>query len=510
VSWLPAVAIVLIFTALLGWTQFSFDTLLDSDSYFHSRAARELNQHGIQREFPQTVYSTWSDRYSDKDLLFHVLLIPFQQLHLWGVEGAAADDGSEDLVTPGKQAVVFFDLLFFAAFACSLRLLGVRYFWFWMILYFVADAPLIYRWLLLRPGLLGVTFVTLEVALVLGKKYRWLAVVGVLHTLSHSSFVLLPAIAVAATSAHLLRREPVPFRLLAAAVAGPLVANIFNPFFPNNLFLVWDQIVEVARGVWLGRTEIPAYLFGTELVATKTNLFLWSFPAFLPAACGTVAFLAFPRRNLSTRGLSLMLISGLLLSFAFLSERFLAFFFPVVVLLGALLWTELLEDVSFPALRRQNPRAFFAVIGLLVVCLGAGMSDGSVFSLRAQVRTRAVEPLRPAVEFLRKQARPEELVYHNFWWDFSILYHYRPQGRYIVALDPVFFYRHDPELFGKSLAAFHGQTPNLYRVLKEDFGAEWIFLPKREDYFPFFNLMREDERFQWAYEDEAAFIARLK
>jgi hypothetical protein len=47
-------------------------------------------------------------------------------------------------------------------------------------------------------------------------------------------------------------------------------------------------------------------------------------------------------------------------------------------------------------------------------------------------------------------------------------------------------------------------------VLKEDFGAEWVFLPKREDYFPFFNLMREDERFRWAYEDEAAFIARLE
>ena len=66
----------------------------------------------------------------------------------------------------------------------------------------------------------------------------------------------------------------------------------------------------------------------TELVATKTNLFLWSFPAFLPAVCGIIAFLALARREVSSRGLSLILVSGLLLAFGFLSERFLAFFLP--------------------------------------------------------------------------------------------------------------------------------------------------------------------------------------
>jgi hypothetical protein len=116
---------------------------------------------------------------------------------------------------------------------------------------------------------------------------------------------------------------------------------------------------------------------------------------------------------------------------------------------------------------------------------------------------------RPAVEFLRRNARPDEPVYHNFWWDFSILYHDRPDGRYVVALDPVFFQRHDPRRFAKSLAAYEGRADDLHGMLAEDFGARWVFVQKAPQFLPFFDLVRADPRFHKAYEDEHVVIARL-
>ena len=72
-----ALAVALLCLATLAWLQSGFPFLWDGDSYFHVRAAQQLGEHGVQKRFPQTVYSTWSERYSDKDFLFHVALIPF-------------------------------------------------------------------------------------------------------------------------------------------------------------------------------------------------------------------------------------------------------------------------------------------------------------------------------------------------------------------------------------------------------------------------------------------------
>jgi hypothetical protein len=507
---LLAPSVVLLCAALLAWVQFSFDGLDDSDSYFHTRAARELDRHGVRTEFPQTAYSTWSDRYSDKDLLFHLFLIPFQRLHQARQGGTGTEREVEDLVTPGKQAVAVLAFVFFATLALSLSWTGARFRWFWLILFFTADVNLLNALLSVRPGLLGVVFVTLEIALVIKRRGVWLAVVGALHTLSHSSFVLLPALALAALVAHRLRREPFPLRLLVFSLVGPTLASLLHPYFPNNLYLAWDQLVEVARNVWWPGAEIPRYLFGPELFATKTDAFLGTYPALLPAAGGIIAFLAYPRPRLSTDGLALLFMSGLLLVGGFLSQRFLEFFFPCAALLGARLWTDRLGRKTLREARRRNAPAFFLAIGLLVFCPVAGLTRGSVLTLRAHVQSKTpVEVQRPAVDFLKRAARPEELVYHNFWWDFSVLYHYRPRGRYVVALDPVFFYRHDAELFKKSLDAYLGQSDDLYRVLEQDFGARWVYMRKSPRLYPFFNLVRADKRFEKAYEDSHVVIVRL-
>jgi len=502
---LPTVAVVLLCSALMGWVQFSFDGMHDGDSYFHTRAARELDEHGFRDKFPQTAFSTWSVRYSDKDLLFHAFLIPFQRLHR-----ALSDQETEDLVTPGKQAAVVLTLVFFVCFAVALHRVDARFPWFWILLLFVADAPLLFAFLPVRPGLLAIAFVVVEIVLILRRKILWLFIVGALHALGHSSFVLLPALATAWTIAHLLRRESFSTRLLAVAFLGPILGLIVNPYFPNNLFVAWDQLVEVARAVWLGASEVPAHLFGSELVAPRTSQFLGSYPAFLPAVCALVAFLAYPRRRLSTEGLALVLMTGLLLGVGFMSERFLRFFFPAAVLLGARLWTELWGNTALRESWRGNARAFAFSASVLVFSLLGGLADGSVATVQNHVVGMSTPGIyRPAVEFLERTAKPDELVYHNFWWDFSVLYHYRPDGRYVVALDPVFFYRFDPELFDKSLEAFSGTTENVYRILDDDFGARWVFVPKDARYYPFFNLLRQDGRFEKAYEDPHVVIVKL-
>ena len=60
--------------ALLQW---STPHLVDRDSLYHARYAQLLPERGLSREFPWTQESVWRDAFSDKEFLFHALLVPF-------------------------------------------------------------------------------------------------------------------------------------------------------------------------------------------------------------------------------------------------------------------------------------------------------------------------------------------------------------------------------------------------------------------------------------------------
>ncbi len=502
-------ATVLLCAALLLWVQFSFDGMYDGDSYFHTRAARELSEHGIRREFPQASVSTWSTTYSDKDFLYHVLLIPFQVQHRL-FHGSGTDD--EDLVTPGKEAAAFFDLLLLAGVALSLGGVGARFGPLWLLLLFSMDVHVTAHLLAVRPHVLGATLLVVEAALLVRRSVWGVGALAMLHVYSHSSFVLVPGLAACLVAAYLLRGEPAPWRSFAAAVGGVAAGNVLNPFFPNNLSLAWDQTVEVARNLWGGGGAIPAEVFGAELSPETTKDFLECFAGWAPAVLGLLAFLALKRtRALSTSALALLAMNVVLGLLAFMSVQFIVFWAPLAILLAGRVWTELAADRPLRQIWVENRRELLLGAGALALCLAAGQYADSVVRLREKAQgtyTRSGE--RAAVDYLREHAAPDDLVYHNFWWDFSVLYHYRPEGRYVVGLDPVFMYRRDPEKFRAMLQAYDGKASNVYEIVAKQFGARWVYV-SRSNFSPsFVALLRDDPRFVRVYQDRNAGVYQVR
>lgn len=503
-------AAVLLCAASLAWVQFSFQGMFDDDSYFHTRAARELDQKGIQRTFPQTVYSTWRDRYSDKDWLFHAWLIPFQRISSRLSSTPAAGPGSEDLATPGKWAMTVLYLLYFSGMAFALGTLGARLSGIWLALFLLSSPFVVWRLLAVRPGVAGVLLLLLEIALIMRASGPLLAVVGALHVYTHSSFVLLPAMAVAAVAASAVRREPPHARVLAWACVGPAVGLVLHPYFPNNLSIAWAQLAGVAEQLWLGREGIPPNLFGEELRGVLTSEFVGWAPAYLPAALALLAFLA-SRRRVSTPGLALLMMTAALLVAGLLSYRFMDFFLPVSVLLGARLWTELLDGASLRELAKREGRLFWAAVVPLSLCAIAVLARPNILAIHREMSGVATtgEQQRAAVNFLDTVASPGEIVYHNFWPDFSTLYHFRPAGRYIEALDPIFLFRFDRDLFAKGLAVLSGAAVDAHAVIKGDFHARWVYLSRANDYPAMLEALARDPRFVEVFRDQSAIVFRV-
>lgn len=57
--------------------QFSIPTLFEADGYLHIRMAKFIRQYGLKYDFHWARYSVFAKNFADKDLFYHLLIIPF-------------------------------------------------------------------------------------------------------------------------------------------------------------------------------------------------------------------------------------------------------------------------------------------------------------------------------------------------------------------------------------------------------------------------------------------------
>ncbi len=486
-------AALLLFLAALAHLQLGARRLLDGDSYFHARAAQQLAERGVEREFPQAAFSTWRDRYSDKDFLFHALAIPFV--------------GKNASVPGAKRAVIAADALVLLAFGFALVRLRVRFAWLAVAL-LAASSPWIWLHLLkLRPHLLGLAFLLVEIALVLEGRWKTLAGVAAAHVLAHTSFLTLPALPIAHAIACRMRGQPVAWRPAAGVALGIVGASLLHPYFPNNLTIAFDQAVEVARSVAGARPDVPPDVFGTELLPITLAGFLQLWVVWVPAlACGALGLARWRRAPPSVETLTLYGFAAALLLACGLANRFAFFFVPVAILAVARAFTELAAERPLRELAR-DPATLALALGLAACVLGGARATHPHALAERVARAEApVEELREAIAFLDRRAAPADVVYHNFWIPFAPLYYFRPHGTYIEGLDPIFLYRFDPRLFAGMLAVYRGTAEDPYRVVARDFGARFVFVQKIETERAMVRALARDRRFRLIYDDPHAIV----
>lgn len=487
-------AVVLLATAWLASVQMSFHGLYDLDSYFHVRAAEQLAAQGPQRTFPQATQSTWLDRYSDKDFLFHAFLIPFVRA---------------DLFAGGKWAVVAMDFLVLAAFALAIRTFGIRFGPLWVFLLIATSPYYLTRLSSVRPHVLGIVFVTIEIALLFRDRWKSLFVASALHVLAHSSFVVLPALVVARAATCLLTGERQPVRAMLAVAAGLLGASLLHPYFPNNLSVGWDQLVEVTRNVWFPNRTIPREAFGSELGPITWQSFVAQLPGWAPAALGLVLVLATcGLRGWTAAQIDLGLLAAGFLFVASRSRRFVDLFVVCALLFAGALWTRLAAGRPLLVLLRERTLAFVpCALVLLGLCVWAG---SRVAGMRDNFQRQAMgDVFAPAVAALDTLAAPGDVVYHNSWMDFAVLYGFRPDGRYISGLDPIFLYQHDPALFAKNLGLSRG-TGDAAAIVGRDFDARWIWVTTQARDQAFRKLLERSPGVRPVYGDSAAQVWQVQ
>lgn len=436
----------LFFVVVAAGLHLAIPATLDADTGYHFAVARLIAEHGILEEFPWTTFSWHAERYADKELLFHLAMVPLADLSL--VEASR-------IVGALLDALILLTLYFVATRE------GVRGAGTWVLVALASSGTFLFRLATVRPHLLSITLSILCLWALVRRRWVLLAVVGVLFPLSYTAWHLPLAIAVLVEAARLASRRTVewkpPTLLLGAVALGILV----HPNFPRNLELFWIQNVTVLFEVaWGGKVgfemgpEFDPYGFGEYLRF-----------ALLPSAFAVAAALRSWRRREEDEDVLPLAASLVALGFVVMTlrtSRFIEYLVPFACLALALTakrW-------------RPSPRIGLLAAGLGILLLFGQRPLQTMFDRGDEFPPEVVEELRRTIP------RGSQVVTCD-WGMTGRMILELPDRRFMVALDPVFFWIEHPDLYERWFEIMREPEPGPADDLEELFGADYVLCDTR-------------------------------
>ncbi len=435
------------------------------DAYYHIRMADLGPGFYTASEFPGMALSVWREHFSDKELLFHLILTAVRRTGSWFGLSASA---------PFHLPALLFAWLVVVSFVyTAVRLGGRSRLWLFAGLLAGVSPFFTHRILLLRPHSLSIALMLLACALlneIRTPRALWRPVLlGFLFAWAHSNphFVLLPAAVFGLLRAG--KRPLLGVLLPVACLAGILLGYTLHPQFPNT-FLIWKiQCVDVLLQSLGGSAPVA---LGDELSPPSLLWWLKNSAVVVLAVLNLAAFETLRRRRrltsplVAVQALSLVFLLG-----AVLGQRAMEYACPYTILSLCLNLNALSRLHPFRDRAASRPAVWFCPV-LLGLCLA--LAGGYRYRALRSVR---IDPFTDFGAWVRAAGLPPGTdVVNLVWHEFPLLFYAAPHLRYSFGLDPMFAYAYRPEVY-EELSAFRTGTRSLPpRRLAKLTGARFLFL----------------------------------
>jgi hypothetical protein len=437
---LPCWALVYLLVA--GLLQFYVvSTPFDADTAYHAAVGRLIREHGILHAFPWTPFSWLADHYADKELLFHLLFVPFIGMG-W--------------ITAAKTVGTILGALVLFVLYLILRAERVRFAGVWALLPLVASDVFVFRFALVRPHLLSLSLALLLLWAAARGRFVLLAVVAALYPWSYVAFWQLPLILLcAALAARFLSERRVEWRPAAVALGGILLGWALHPNSLNLWKFNWIHMVDVLfKNAWQTKEGIE---LGVEFLPfTPGQWARWL--AGCVAMVGTGLVVGWRERR----------SDPLLLAFAFAAvvfgiltvrtARFAEYFVPFAAATMALATRRVPWRWTVPAVFAAA--LLYTAVPLSETLQGLG------------TKSERIPP--PLASWLQQQIPAGAQVFTTEWGHTGTLMLALPDRRFIVALDPTLFLVQNEALYRLWYDLPRHPRAGLAEVIRQKFGARYV------------------------------------
>lgn len=441
--------------------------IYDADSYYHLAAARLYAEQGVVDSLPWARFSLLQDRFADKELLFHLLLIPFVR-------------GFEPTVG-GRLFLALLNGGIYTAIARSAmrvwRWQGALVpAWIW-----IAAIPFASRANRLRPELCALILLFAAITCVARGRSRWLGLVTFVFTLTYTAFHALLGLCVLWCLERFWRTRRFEPGLILWPTVGAAFGLILHFHFPQNLYFWSVQNVHF----FLGAGDLDV---GDEILPRGAEQLVYQQLGWWIGL--VVLFLATIRDKRSGRSVdeqrrgaggrvdrfaATAVAAGVFGVLFVMMGRFGFYFVPLASL-------ALLEAIPIAGRRGsvfvRLPVGRINTVAVAPLLLGLALA---IVPGLGRVRSTWGELFRdlwpvPYETDRRQWAShvPAGARVAAHWGDAEFYVFYAPEARYLNLLDPVFMAVPYPEIYDIQRAVYEDREPDVPLQMVSSLESDWI------------------------------------
>ncbi|MDX8395281.1 MAG: hypothetical protein R8K22_02595 [Mariprofundaceae bacterium] len=476
----------LISAVVAGFLLFTSPGMVGVDGYYHISIASMIWEEGITFSFPYLEFTLLDqEHYVDMHMLFHLLQSPFTAFL--------------DLEIASKLSATFFIACTFTLFVWLLKKYEVPYPLFWALLLLIASELFLYRMMMSRPPIFALAYTWLAFHFLMQKRFIALAVVACLFVWTYKVFPILIPMAVVAMFVFYVQKKEVDLRPLFAVIMGIIVGMLINPYFPDNIYFLWDAI---RMKIFSDGYTVHV---GNEWYPMKTLTLIKD--AAIPLAAYLLAILLTNRDEWKTDPVRLFwfLMSTMWLLMLFKSRRFIEFFPPAALLFFIFSIRPWLQKHSAQRWLEQRLVWLPALAVALLLIAGAYHTLSEEYE-RMQGRP-PIEAYQGGAGWLAENTPVGSRVFHTDWDDFPRLIFYNRHNTYIVGLDPDYMRLKDARLYERWRNISKGKIKHPEDIILTKFGAEYVITDLRHK--GFINTAAGNPRMQSVFSDQYTAVYRV-
>ncbi len=505
------------------WIQ-STPSMIDPDSFYHLKMVKLTAQQGPVLDFPWLQFTVLKDYYTDHHFLYHVAAIPFIEI--------MGD---------------FLGFKYYTAFLAAFFIILVYWFfkrqqikWAEFFILALLFAPaFMFRVSLTKATAFSLILLFFSIYNVFQKKYWPLFLISFIYVWSYGGYFLILGMAliyVAAETIYLVLQNefedrkktwprlktmakntviyffsPAHLKLIGVVIIGLAAGIVINPYFPKNLYFIWQQLVQIGLINYQGLVNVGGewYPYQAWNLIADINLVA------LIAVSAYVAFIVSFKKQ-QPKSYFFLLTSVLFLILTLKSKRYVEYLVPNLVFFAAFSFNYAVQNHQLKAayLRCKNVAySMKYLLAILLVYLSILVVSVCVRNVLATKQSFSggigFQNFAGISQYLKTNAQPGQIIMHTDWDDFPMLFYHNDKNYYIVGLDPTFMYNYNKDqynLYADITTA--KKKDNLYQAVKDTFRASYFIVNKDRGQLK--KNLENDGGFVMVYEDKDAWLYRLK
>lgn len=465
-------------TIILAIVQWLSPYIWGADGYLHAQMAKMIwEKKGFLQELPQLPYSFFATKFSDKDFLYHLLLvIPVRVLGL--MQGA-------------KVGAFLGAVFLWSVFLYVLDKMAPRYFVFGSAAFFLAPLYLV-TVSRPRPMVMSFGLMLMSLYFVSSRKVKALFVAALLYTMFHITGPIVVAFALLWSVVRYIKKKAFDVGVITAAIAGVAVGFLIHPNFPNNLFYFYlNGILVPWYATRWGVLELGAEFFPLPIIQ-----YVVSYPIMVGG--GMLLIIGAMRwRKLGSKELFFAIAGVGFLFLSFKSRRYGAQAYPLVVI-GALMVVDKFKGIAGAVDRVMKSEVMTVVVLGVLMYVSYGFFVVKQYgAFNSVTGGHFVE----ASKVIGENFPPGSQVFHANWSDPQYLLGLAPSYQYLVALDPVYMYRWNEEKYKIYREIARVEVDEAVYAIKGEFGADLVYTDKVV-FRRFYDKMKSESEARLVWEDD--------